>query len=93
VDGKGDWLGELNVDWQETKKVEASDNLEGLLQQFAEVVSEELGTYSGPPVHICLKENANPKFFKARQVPSAVSRWRSGWTRRCGRCPQASASL
>jgi hypothetical protein len=74
VDGEElgrDWLRELNVDWQETK-MEASDDLEGLLQQFAEVFSEELETYSGPPVHI-----SHCPF-------QSVRRLRSRWTR-CGR--------
>ena len=67
-----DWLRELKVDWREVKRLDASCKVDGLLQEYATVFSEDLGTYSGPPLRISLREKASPKFIKARPVPFAI---------------------
>ena len=78
VAGKGpsllgrDWLRELRLDWREIKRMDASYEVDRLLQEYATVFSEDLGTYCGPPVRISLREQASPKFFKARPVPFAI---------------------
>ena len=78
VAGKGpsllgrDWLRELRIDWREVKRMDTSCEVDRLLQEYATVFSEDLGTYSGPPVRISLREQASPKFIKARPVPFAI---------------------
>ena len=67
-----DWLKELELDWREVKTVAQRDDLQALLKRFSGVFSSDLGTFTGPPVTLNVKENACPKFFKARNVPFAI---------------------
>lgn len=43
-----------------------------MLRKHNEVFKQGLGTYRGDPVTIHLKENATPRFLKARPVPFAI---------------------
>ncbi|KAK8758271.1 hypothetical protein V5799_004097 [Amblyomma americanum] len=49
-----------------------STELQELLNEYADVFAPGLGVCKGPPVTLQLKENACPKFFKARTVPYAL---------------------
>lgn len=50
-----------------------SQQLQTLLKEFEDVFSPGLGLYKGPPVKLILKENATPRFCKARTVPYALT--------------------
>ena len=72
------WLRELVLDWNslfchhvDSKPVEDAD-LDLLLKEYEEVFVPELGTLKDVEVHIPVRPNAKPKFFKARSVPYAV---------------------
>lgn len=41
----------------------------GILNKFPSLTSRTLEGHKGTPIHIELKENAQPKFFKARRIP------------------------
>ncbi|XP_040071777.1 uncharacterized protein K02A2.6-like, partial [Ixodes scapularis] len=43
-----------------------------LLEEFADVFEEKLGCCQGPPVKLYRKEDARPRFCKARPVPYAL---------------------
>lgn len=43
-----------------------------LLDEFGDVFSETLGTYTGPPISLPIDKKANPIRFKARNVPLAM---------------------
>nr|XP_050036503.1 uncharacterized protein K02A2.6-like [Dermacentor andersoni] len=49
-----------------------STGLQQLLDEYADVFAPGLGLCKGPPVTFQLKENACPRFFKARTVPYAL---------------------
>lgn len=40
-----------------------------ILKKFPSLTSKTLGGHNGTPIHIELKENAHPKFIKARRIP------------------------
>jgi hypothetical protein len=69
-----DWLFALDIGWHKVHHIEqeATPELQSLLSKHQTVFSEKLGRYKGPPVHINLKEGANPKFMKARPAPFAL---------------------
>lgn len=45
-----------------------------MLRKYPEDFKDDLSGYTGPPVHIDLKDGASPKFCKARPVPLALRR-------------------
>ncbi|XP_049272538.1 uncharacterized protein K02A2.6-like [Rhipicephalus sanguineus] len=55
------------------KEDRTSQQLQTLLKEFEDVFSPGLGLYKGPPVKLILKENATPRFCKARTVPYALT--------------------
>jgi len=57
---------------REIRSLELASPLQELLEEHAPVFSEELGCFSGPPVTLMVKANAEPKFCKARSVPFAI---------------------
>lgn len=52
---------------QETQK-----KLEKLLNEYSEVFQNEIGTLKSIKAKLTLKENSQPKFYKARPVPYAM---------------------
>lgn len=57
---------------QAVENRDAGTKLQELLIEFADVFAPELGLCKGPPVTFQLKENACPRFCKARTVPYAL---------------------
>jgi hypothetical protein len=65
-----DWLKSLQLNWQSVKKISDSDSSE-VIHEFPEVFAG-LGKFQGQAVSIAVKEDARPRFFKARPVPLAL---------------------
>jgi hypothetical protein len=66
-----DWLKSLRLDWQSVKRIANGGLGEEFLQEFPEIFAG-LGEFRGQAVSITVKENAPPRFFKARSVPLAL---------------------
>ena len=76
-----DWLAHLNLKWEElfplraaVQKLEKTPNsaVDGLLEEFPDVFTDELGCLRDFKVHIPVPENVEPKYCKARPVPYAL---------------------
>ena len=75
-----DWLAKLHLRWEELfpldrrlNRMEGVDEpVAGLLKQFPEVFTEELGCLKNFKTHIPVPEGSSPKFCKARPVPYAM---------------------
>jgi transposase InsO family protein len=70
-----DWLRKIRLDWKAlcmVVKEETSSPLTGLLEQYAEVFADELGTTKGTKAKLQIRPEAPPKFCKARPVPFAL---------------------
>ena len=70
-----DWLYALKLNWHEIKSVRAVSSpstLQTVLDKHDTVFLPELGKMKGINAHLNLKENAQPKFLKARSVPFAL---------------------
>ncbi|KAM7309689.1 retrovirus-related Pol polyprotein from transposon 17.6 [Ixodes scapularis] len=52
--------------------VQAGAEGQDLLEEFADIFEEKLGCCQGPPVKLYRKEDARPRFCKARPVPYAL---------------------
>ena len=62
----------LGVDpdnFKEIRPLELASPLLELLDKYAQVFSEGLGCYNGPPVKLKVDTNVQPKFYKTRNVP------------------------
>ena len=78
------WLHKLRLDWKTIKLLKTSDSdhenpcittqerLESLLDTYAEVFEDKLGTFKSAKAKITLKEGSQPQFRKARQVPYSL---------------------
>ena len=72
------WLHHIRLNWKqifnELKLSEENESVElkSILDKYATVFKEELGTMKGTEVHINLKLDAKPRFCKARPVPYAL---------------------
>lgn len=66
-----DWLSEIQLNWQNIFFMRQKFS-ETVLEGFEEVFDGKLGTYKGDKAKIHVKENATPKYFKARSVPFAL---------------------
>ena len=71
-----EWLRRLKLNWTEIKAMMVNSGgiseKQRLKNKFPEVFSSELGQVKGMKAHLKLKENAQPKFVKARTVPFAM---------------------
>ncbi|CAB4019155.1 uncharacterized protein K02A2.6-like [Paramuricea clavata] len=79
-----DWLHKLRLNWKTIKLLKASDPshrnpgtttqgiLKNLLDTYAEVFEDKLGTFKSAKARITLKEGSQPQFRKARQVPYSL---------------------
>ena len=76
VEGNGpsllgrNWLNTIQLDWKEIKYV--STELNSLLQKYAGLFKNELGTMAGIQAKLAVKPDAVPKFFRAHPVPYAL---------------------
>ena len=72
------WLQRLRIQWQQIAPIladpgsEANVELHVLLDKHRDLFEEELGTISSSKAKLKVRENAQPKFCKARPVPFAL---------------------
>lgn len=52
--------------------ISIDDSVQKLLEQYSDLWRDELGSFNKFKVHLKLKENSLPKFFKPRPVPFAI---------------------
>lgn len=66
-----DWLKYLRLDWKEVHALSKFEEgtLENLLDRYAEIFSEELGTIKSFCAELNVDPAVKPKFFKAHTVP------------------------
>ena len=74
-----DWLHQIQLDWKQICAIskekppqETQKKLEKLLEEYSEVFQNEIGTLKCTKAKLALKENSQPKFYKARPVPYAM---------------------
>ena len=73
-----DWLGEITLDWKAintlatTPPGNPSTRLQEILDKYSDVFEEDIGLLKTTKAKLNLKENSQPKFCKARQVPYAL---------------------
>ncbi len=72
------WLKKIRLNWpqllsvMEVNRVSENAELSKVLEKFDPVFDKGIGTMANIKVHIELKEDARPKFYKARPVPYAL---------------------
>ncbi len=72
------WLRKLQLDWKAIKVhhqpmlPSSTSTLQKLLEKHKDVFKEEIGELKGITTKLKVKENATPKFHKARPVPYAL---------------------
>ena len=66
-----DWMSEFKMDVTRIMRL-GNSRMEELLSEFGSVFESGLGTVQGVTASLSLKEGAEPKFYKARQVPFAL---------------------
>jgi hypothetical protein len=73
-----DWLGKITLDWKAittlatTPPGNLSTRLQEILDKYSDVFEEYIGLLKTAKAKLNLKENSQPKFCKARQVPYAL---------------------
>ena len=67
-----DWLQKLKLDWKNIFNLHPTLSLQQVLDCHKSVFIDELGTFNKAKVKFFLKDNAEPQFLKARQVPFAL---------------------
>ena len=69
-----EWLAKIRLSWPSIAfHTVVGKRLDEVLQQFKEVLHEELETAHTPSVHLKLKQDSQPKFVPARSVPFALN--------------------
>ena len=70
------WLKHIKLDWNSIKFLQTGkttdENLQHILKKYKSVFTEQSGKVKGVNATLTLKENAQPKFCKARPVPYAL---------------------
>ena len=70
------WLKHIKLDWNSIKFLQTGkstdDDVQELLQKYNQIFTAESGKVKGMKASLTLKENAQPKFCKARPVPYAL---------------------
>ena len=66
-----DWLQHLRLDWVTLNHITQTESceLEKLLSDYSDLISEGVGEIKGIKVKLYLRESGKPRFFCARQVP------------------------
>ena len=81
VEGQGpslfgrNWLEKVKLDWTEIAKVNSVTStikVERLLEQYKDVVQDQLGYYKNVKAKLYLKPDAVPKFHRPRPLPFAI---------------------
>ena len=63
------WMTKIQLDWRNIFAISEEKQLDDLLHRYGSVFEEKLGTVRDLKVKLFVKENSNPKFFKARNLP------------------------
>ena len=68
-----DWLKHLVLDWHQISTLEnfATKKLSKILEDYADVFKNELGSIRDVKVHIHVKKDAQPHYVRPRPVPYA----------------------
>ena len=70
------WITYIKLDWNSIKLLNTNksteENLQEILQKYNSVFTEEAEKVKSMKSTLTLKDNAQPKFCKARQVPYAI---------------------
>ena len=78
VEGQGpslmgrDWIRQIRLDWKSIGMVSLTSKTEALLDKYAEVFEEGLGTMNTFEASLSVKPECKPRFHKARPVPFAL---------------------
>ena len=78
VEGQGpslmgrDWIRQIRLDWKSIGMVSLASKTEALLDKYAEVFEEGLGTMNTFEASLSVKSECKPRFHKARPVPFAL---------------------
>ena len=67
-----DWLACLKLDWHRMHLVQSTTSVQELLSKYKSLFEGNLGTVESFEGKLLLKQDAQPKFFKARPVPFAI---------------------
>ena len=73
-----DWLEKITLDWKAintlatTSLGNPSTRLQEILDKYGDVFKEDIGLLKTTKAKLDLKENSQPQFCKARQVPYAL---------------------
>ena len=67
-----DWLQQLQLDWKAIHQVCQIDDLHAVLDHYAGVFQEELGTLQGTTVKLLVDSSVPPRSCKPRPVPFAL---------------------
>ena len=64
------WLTKIQLDWRNIFANSEEQQLDDLLHRYSSVFEDKLGTVRDLKVKLSVKENSNPKFFKALYPPT-----------------------
>ena len=74
-----DWLRKIRLDWCSIKSLQAptatlspKERLDTMLDKYSDVFEDKLGTFTSAKAKLTLKEDSQPRFLKARQMPYAL---------------------
>ena len=67
-----DWLQHLRLDWKAIHQVCLIDDVRAILDRYAGLFQEELGTLQGMKVKLLMDSDVQPKSCKPRPVPFAL---------------------
>uniref|UniRef100_A0A5S6Q373 RNA-directed DNA polymerase n=1 Tax=Trichuris muris TaxID=70415 RepID=A0A5S6Q373_TRIMR len=67
-----EWFTPLGLSIQGVHQTHSEDSIQALLEEFADVFKEDLGTYKGPKVTLPIDPKVPPIRLKARNVPLAI---------------------
>lgn len=66
------WMEGLRITPFQVQAISSRQSLDGVLQGFPEVFSDQLGAFKGASATIAVEAGAKPRFFKPRLVPFAL---------------------
>ena len=74
-----DWLRKIRLDWCSIKSLQAptatlspKERLDTMLDKYSDLFEDKLGTFTSAKAKLTLKEDSQPRFLKARQMPYAL---------------------
>ena len=62
----------IRLDWRNIFAIREEQQLDDLLHRYGSVFEDKLGTVKDLKVKLFVKENSNPKFFKAHTLPLSL---------------------